>query len=79
LGALEYAFNLRLTALTATLHSNSSHWNRERLFAPIASFSAFESRVNVIPEEKDRADVFEIFIEAYLATRVIAQSRKPTG
>jgi predicted helicase len=48
----------------------------EGVFAPLGSFADFESRVNAIPEEKDRGDVFEIFIEGYLATQAIAQSRQ---
>ena len=40
------------------------------------SFEAFEARVNKIAEEKDRGDVFEIFIEGYLATQTINQCVK---
>jgi hypothetical protein len=39
-------------------------------------FEAFEARVNVIPEEKDRGDILEIFIEGYLATQTITQCVK---
>jgi superfamily II DNA or RNA helicase len=58
------------------LHYRSSHWIHHGLFASLASFAEFESRVNAIPEEKDRGDVFEIFVEGYLATQAIAQSRQ---
>ena len=51
-------------------------WSRSGVFDPPASFSDFKSCVNAILEEKDRGDVFEIFIEGYLATQAIAQSRQ---
>ena len=35
-----------------------------------------KSRVNKIIEEKDRGDIFEIFIEGYLATQTITQCVK---
>ncbi len=60
----------------ASRHSKASYWIGRGLFAPTLSLAAFESRVNAIPEEKDRGDVFEIFIEGYLATQAIAQSRQ---
>jgi superfamily II DNA or RNA helicase len=60
----------------ASRHSKGSYWARRGLFAPTPSFVEFESRVNAIPEEKDRGDIFEIFIEGYLATQAIAQSRQ---
>jgi len=55
------------------LHSRSSFWLKQGIFDGLRSFDEFESRVNPIPEEKDRGDVFEIFIEGYLATQPIAQ------
>jgi hypothetical protein len=60
----------------AALHLKSSNWVRQGVFTPLSSFVEFESRINAIPEEKDRGDVFEIFIEGYLATQAIAQSRQ---
>jgi hypothetical protein len=54
----------------------SKRWVRLGVFTPPSSFAEFESRVNTIFEEKDRGDVFEIFIEGYLATQAIAQSRQ---
>jgi superfamily II DNA or RNA helicase len=60
----------------AALHLKSSNWVRQGVFTPPSSFAEFESRVNQIPEEKDRGDVFEIFIEGYLATQAMAQSRR---
>ena len=46
---------------------------RQGIFADLPSFEAFEARVNKIAEEKDRGDVFEIFVEGYLATQTINQ------
>ena len=57
-------------------NTNIWKWSQTEVFARLASFSEFESRVNAILEEKDRGDVFEIFIEGYLATQAIAQSRQ---
>ena len=54
----------------------SDHWIHRGIFSPCSSFYEFEFRVNAIPEEKDRGDVFEIFIEGYLATQAIVQSRR---
>jgi hypothetical protein len=54
----------------------SKRWVRLGVFTPPSSFAEFESCVNTIFEEKDRGDVFEIFIEGYLATQEIAQSRQ---
>jgi superfamily II DNA or RNA helicase len=55
------------------LHSRSHYWIRKGVFNALTSFQDFEERVNAIPEEKDRGDVFEIFIEGYLATQNITQ------
>jgi predicted helicase len=55
------------------LHPKASYWIRQGIFDDLRSFDAFESRINAIPEEKDRGDAFEIFIEGYLATQNITQ------
>ena len=34
------------------------------IFDDLKSFAAFEARVNQLAEEKDRGDVFEVFMEA---------------
>ena len=57
-------------------HYKASHWIKQGLFDALASFADFEQRVNRVAEEKDRGDIFEIFIEGYLATQTIAQSRQ---
>jgi hypothetical protein len=62
--------------MTNALHRKASYWIRQGIFDDLRSFDAFESRVNAIPEEKDRGDAFEIFIEGYLATQNIAQCVK---
>ena len=54
----------------------AAYWIRNHVFDDLRSFSDFEARVNAIPEEKDRGDVFEIFIEGYLATQSITQRVK---
>ncbi len=59
--------------LMNALHYKAASWVGKGVFDSLASFSEFESRVNDIFEEKDRGDVFEIFIEAYLATQAITQ------
>ena len=50
------------------LHYKAAYWLEKGVFESLSSFSDFEFRVNNIFEEKDRGDVFEIFIEGYLAT-----------
>ena len=55
------------------LHYKAAHWIRQGLFDDLMSFADLESRINPIVEEKDRGDVFEIFIEGYLATQSITQ------
>jgi superfamily II DNA or RNA helicase len=58
------------------LHPKASFWAKQGIFDYLRSFEDFELRVNLLPEEKDRGDVFEIFIEGYLATQPIAQCVK---
>ena len=55
------------------LHSKAPYWLRKGIFDGLASFSDFEGRVSNVFEEKDRGDIFEIFIEGYLATQPITQ------
>ena len=50
----------------SALHYKADYWVAEGVFDGLASFGEFEARVNDIFEEKDRGDVFEIFIEGYL-------------
>jgi superfamily II DNA or RNA helicase len=57
----------------SALHSKASYWLRKGIFDDLRSFDAFEDRVNKIFEEKDRGDIFEIFVEGYLATQTITQ------
>jgi predicted helicase len=58
------------------LHYRTAHWVNKGVFDNLSSFLDFESRINDIIEEKDRGDVFEIFIESYLATQAITQHVK---
>jgi predicted helicase len=62
--------------MSNALHPTAAYWIRQRIFDGLPSFEAFEARVNKIVEEKDRGDVFEIFIEGYLGTQAITQSVK---
>ena len=62
--------------LMNALHDKAAYWVGKGVFDSLASFSEFGSRVNDIFEEKDRGDVFEIFIEGYLATQAITQHVK---
>jgi predicted helicase len=62
--------------MVSALHPKASYWIRQGLFDGIPSFDEFEARVNKIFEEKDRGDIFEIFVEGYLATQTITQSVK---
>jgi predicted helicase len=63
-------------SIVSALHPKASYWIRRGIFDALRSFEEFEARVNEIPEEKDRGDVFEIFVEGYLAIQTIAQSVK---
>ena len=62
--------------LMNALHYKAAYWVGQGVFDGLSSFSDFESRVNDIFEEKDRGDVFEIFIEGYLSTQAITQHVK---
>jgi hypothetical protein len=52
--------------MSNALNSKSSYWIRQGIVDELRSFEEFEARVNKIVEEKDRGDVFEIFVEGYL-------------
>ena len=58
------------------INSKAAYWLQQGLFDDLKSFADFESRVNVVFEEKDRGDLFEIFIEGYIATQAITQRVK---
>jgi superfamily II DNA or RNA helicase len=55
------------------LHYRASYWIGNGVFDELKSFADFEARVNAVEAEKDRGDIFEIFIEGYLATQSITQ------
>ena len=55
------------------LHPKAPHWVRSGIFDALQRFEDFEARINAVTEEKDRGDVFEIFVEGYLATQTVAQ------
>lgn len=54
-------------------HFKAAEFVRSGIFDNLDSFAELEARINKIPEEKDRGDAFEIFIEGYLATQPIMQ------
>lgn len=55
------------------LHYRAAHWIQRGIFDNLQSFGELETRVDSVVEEKDRGDIFEIFIEAFLATQSITQ------
>ena len=55
------------------LHPKATYWIRQGIFKDLSSFADFQTRVNGVAGEKDRGDIFEIFIEGYLATQTITQ------
>lgn len=57
----------------SALHTKASYWVRQGIFDDLQAFQDLETRINAITEEKDRGDVFEVFIEGYLATQKITQ------
>jgi len=54
-------------------HVKARKWITTGIFDALTSFQDFEQRINGIAEEKDRGDVFEIFVEGFLATQPIMQ------
>ena len=54
-------------------HIKARHWIETGIFNALPSFTDLEQRINAITEEKDRGDVFEIFVEGFLATQPIMQ------
>ena len=58
------------------LHYKAAYWVAQGVFDSLSSFPEFEGRVDDIFEEKDRGDVFEIFIEGYLATQATTQHER---
>jgi len=54
-------------------HVKARHWIAMGIFDALASFQDLEGRINGIAEEKDRGDIFEIFVEGFLATQLIMQ------
>jgi predicted helicase len=62
--------------MTSPHHYKTSYWIRKGIFDDLQSFETFEGRVNGIAGEKHRGDIFEIFVEGYLATQAIMQCVK---
>jgi superfamily II DNA or RNA helicase len=55
------------------LHKKSKLWIEKGVFDGLNSFADLEARIDKYEVEKDRGDIFEIFIEGYLATHPINQ------
>ena len=54
-------------------HKKASYWINKGVFDGLITFSQLSERINKLRAGKDRGDVFEIFIEAYLETQLINQ------
>jgi superfamily II DNA or RNA helicase len=54
-------------------HIKARYWIATGIFDALPSFTDLEHRIDTIAEEKDRGDVFEIFVEGFLATQPIMQ------
>jgi len=55
-------------------HLKARHWIQTGIFDGLTSFSDLEKRINKLPDKpKDRGDVFEIFVEGFLATQPLQQ------
>jgi hypothetical protein len=50
-------------------HPKAASFVRQNLFAGVATFAEFETRVATLADEQARGDAFEVFAEAYLATQ----------
>jgi len=55
-------------------HLKARHWIQTGIFDDLTSFSDLEKRINeLLDKPKDRGDVFEIFVEGFLATQPLQQ------
>ena len=54
-------------------HIKARYWIATGIFDALPSFTDLEHRIDAITEEKHRGDVFEIFVEGFLATQPIMQ------
>ena len=54
-------------------HPRAHHWIRQGVFDNLSSFRELEERIDSFESEKDRGDIFEIFVEALLETQPIMQ------
>jgi len=63
------------SSISAPKHSKATAFVKQGLFKNLQSFREFESRNVALPTTKDRGDAFEVFAEAYLATKPIDQAQ----
>ena len=54
-------------------HNKTAFWLKEGIFDGVQNFRELQARIDQVSLEKDRGDVFEIFIEGYLQTQIINQ------
>ena len=54
-------------------HTKSAFWVGNGIFDGVQNFRELQARIDQVQLEKDRGDVFEIFIEGYLQTQIINQ------
>jgi len=59
-----------------SLHKKTSVFIRKGLFDQISGFRELESRISLLPTEKERGDAFEIFAEAYLNTQSLVHGEQ---
>ncbi|MBI3415140.1 MAG: DEAD/DEAH box helicase family protein [Verrucomicrobia bacterium] len=50
-------------------HPKAAAFTRQNLFAGLDKFSALETRITALADDKVKGDAFEVFAEAYLATQ----------
>jgi len=56
-----------------TQHPKAQYWINKGIFDDLQSFRELETRISALTLNKDKGDVLEIFVEAYLHTQKINQ------
>ena len=65
--------DLRLVSSMSARHRRAAAFVARGLYRELRSFQELETRIAALPEELDRGDAFEVFIEAYLSTTPVFQ------
>uniref|UniRef100_UPI0040562A3E hypothetical protein n=1 Tax=Candidatus Electronema sp. TaxID=2698783 RepID=UPI0040562A3E len=55
--------------MSKALHPKAAAFVSQNLFAGLNSFTELENRIAALPDKQSRGDAFEVFAEAYLATK----------